>query len=151
MTVESLYTFPTSCWRPQITGPLPWAGLGWGGHTTADVRANDWRPPAPVCVSRISFGTAPITLALRSRIGKMKLRQMPRLQAGAGGMGEATWEERAVLNGRLVADTYLLSREYLKESSYKLLRLAMAQGLEGPSGKITEAMVEEVWSAALAR
>jgi DNA polymerase alpha subunit A len=78
-----------------------------------------------------------------SRIGKMKLRQMPRLQAGAGGMGEATWEERAVLNGRLVADTYLLSREYLKESSYKLLRLAMAQGLEGPSGKITEAMVEE--------
>uniref|UniRef100_A0A7S1IK49 DNA polymerase n=1 Tax=Eutreptiella gymnastica TaxID=73025 RepID=A0A7S1IK49_9EUGL len=78
-----------------------------------------------------------------SRIGKMRLRQMPRLQSGAGGTGESTWEERAVLNGRLVADTYLLAREYLKESSYKLLRLAITQGLEGPSGPVTETMVEE--------
>eukprot|EP00667_Euglena_gracilis_P000356 EG_transcript_356 len=78
-----------------------------------------------------------------SRIGKLRLRQMPRLQTGAGGTGESTWEEKAVMSGRLVADTYLLAREYLKESSYKLLSLAVSQGLEGPTGPITEDMVEE--------
>eukprot|EP00668_Euglena_longa_P015722 GGOE01019858.1.p1 GENE.GGOE01019858.1~~GGOE01019858.1.p1 ORF type:complete len:965 (+),score=277.50 GGOE01019858.1:1381-4275(+) len=78
-----------------------------------------------------------------SRIGKLRLRQMPRLQTGVGGTGESTWEEKAVMSGRLIADTYLLAREYLKESSYKLLSLAVSQSLEGPTGPVTEEMVEE--------
>ena len=35
---------------------------------------------------------------------------MPKLQSGAGGMGESTWAERNVTAGRLVVDTYLSAK-----------------------------------------
>jgi DNA polymerase alpha subunit A len=35
---------------------------------------------------------------------------MPKLQVGAGGMGETTSAERAVMAGRLVCDTYLSAK-----------------------------------------
>ena len=73
------------------------------------------------------------------RLGRMRLRTMPRLQHGVGGGSESTWEERAVLGGRLVADSYLLSKEYHKATSYKLRALALELRL--PYGPTSEADV----------
>eukprot|EP01012_Entosiphon_sulcatum_P020481 TRINITY_DN2542_c0_g1_i1.p1 TRINITY_DN2542_c0_g1~~TRINITY_DN2542_c0_g1_i1.p1 ORF type:complete len:1368 (+),score=229.60 TRINITY_DN2542_c0_g1_i1:33-4136(+) len=77
-----------------------------------------------------------------SKLGRLRLRHMPRLQSGAGGLSESTWEEKAILHGRLVADTYLLAKEYVKASSYKLLALALDQKLQGTTGAVTEDIVE---------
>eukprot|EP01060_Flectonema_neradi_P037544 TRINITY_DN7592_c0_g1_i1.p1 TRINITY_DN7592_c0_g1~~TRINITY_DN7592_c0_g1_i1.p1 ORF type:complete len:1103 (+),score=217.84 TRINITY_DN7592_c0_g1_i1:238-3309(+) len=58
-------------------------------------------------------------------LGRLRLRYMPKLQSGVGGSGDSTWEERSVLAGRLVTDTYLLSKEYYgKADNYKLRQLA---------------------------
>ncbi|KAJ1564576.1 hypothetical protein HK096_007303 [Nowakowskiella sp. JEL0078] len=47
-----------------------------------------------------------------SRIGRLTRNIWPKLQTGAGGLGETTFEERAVLSGRLVCDTYLAAKVY---------------------------------------
>jgi DNA polymerase alpha subunit A len=52
---------------------------------------------------------------------------MPKLQVGAGGAGESTWEERNVTTGRLVVDTYLSAKDLLREKNYKLSELANTQ------------------------
>eukprot|EP01062_Namystynia_karyoxenos_P007247 TRINITY_DN12545_c0_g1_i1.p1 TRINITY_DN12545_c0_g1~~TRINITY_DN12545_c0_g1_i1.p1 ORF type:complete len:1559 (+),score=590.23 TRINITY_DN12545_c0_g1_i1:109-4677(+) len=70
-----------------------------------------------------------------SLLGRLRQRHMPRLQHGAGGTGEATWEERNVVAGRLVADSYLLSREYQKAQNYKLRALAHELRIPGVLGK----------------
>ena len=58
-------------------------------------------------------------------LGRLRLKHMPRLQSGVGGSGDSTWEERSILAGRLVADTYLLSKEYYgRAENYKLRQLA---------------------------
>jgi DNA polymerase alpha subunit A len=59
-----------------------------------------------------------------SLIGRLRLRQMPKLQTGAGGTREATYQEREVCTGRLVLDTYLLAREHHRTANYKLIALA---------------------------
>ena len=51
--------------------------------------------------------------------------RFPQLQAGAGGMGESTFGERAIMSGRLVCDTYICSREFLREKQYSLLYLVI--------------------------
>eukprot|EP01063_Lacrimia_lanifica_P012738 TRINITY_DN19429_c0_g2_i1.p1 TRINITY_DN19429_c0_g2~~TRINITY_DN19429_c0_g2_i1.p1 ORF type:complete len:1489 (+),score=630.89 TRINITY_DN19429_c0_g2_i1:76-4542(+) len=63
------------------------------------------------------------------RMGRMKLRNMPKLQQGAGGGGDSTWEERSILAGRCVADSYLLAKEYCKAANYRLRNLALEQRL----------------------
>jgi hypothetical protein len=35
---------------------------------------------------------------------------MPKLQSGAGGMGDSTWQEKAVTAGRLICDSYLSAK-----------------------------------------
>ena len=69
-----------------------------------------------------------------SALGRLIQLQMPKLQSGAGGLSEATFQEREVLAGRLVADTYLLAREYYKSTNYKLSSLAGQMGLNGLLG-----------------
>ena len=58
-----------------------------------------------------------------SILGRLKLREMPKLQPGPGGLGESTHSEKEVVAGRLVCDTYLLSKEYIKASNYSLKSL----------------------------
>eukprot|EP01114_Cavostelium_apophysatum_P017174 TRINITY_DN5038_c0_g1_i2.p1 TRINITY_DN5038_c0_g1~~TRINITY_DN5038_c0_g1_i2.p1 ORF type:complete len:1439 (+),score=499.62 TRINITY_DN5038_c0_g1_i2:132-4448(+) len=62
-----------------------------------------------------------------SRLGRYKRSVMPKLQGGAGGMSDSTWEEKAVTGGRLIVDTYLSAKEFLREKSYKLTELAKTQ------------------------
>lgn len=45
-----------------------------------------------------------------SRLGRLRRSKWPKLQPGAGGMGESTFDEKAVVGGRLICDTYLASR-----------------------------------------
>lgn len=53
---------------------------------------------------------------------------MPKLQSGAGGTTESTWQEKMVTAGRLVCDTHLSSKEFLpREKNYSLADLALSQ------------------------
>lgn len=45
-----------------------------------------------------------------SLLGRLRRRNMPKLQSGAGGLGDSTWEEKQVTAGRLVCDTYLSAK-----------------------------------------
>lgn len=58
-----------------------------------------------------------------SRIGRLRRSQFPKLQAGVGGMGESTFAERQVVSGRLMCDSYLMSRDLVKAKSYSLSNL----------------------------
>ncbi|KAJ2718332.1 DNA-directed DNA polymerase alpha catalytic subunit pol1, partial [Coemansia sp. Benny D115] len=62
-----------------------------------------------------------------SKLGRLRRRQMPRLQTGAGGMGESTYGERQVVAGRVVCDTYLVSRDLVRAKSYAMGSLAMQE------------------------
>ena len=62
-----------------------------------------------------------------SKLGRLRRTQMPKLQANAGGMGQATWAEKTVTAGRLVCDTYINSKEHLRETTYTLTELARTQ------------------------
>eukprot|EP01125_Pyxidicula_operculata_P001397 TRINITY_DN11290_c0_g1_i1.p1 TRINITY_DN11290_c0_g1~~TRINITY_DN11290_c0_g1_i1.p1 ORF type:complete len:1462 (-),score=412.66 TRINITY_DN11290_c0_g1_i1:67-4452(-) len=62
-----------------------------------------------------------------SRIGRLQRSKMPVLQAGAGGAGESTQSERQAMMGRLVCDTYLSCKEFIKQKDYKLSTLAKSQ------------------------
>ncbi|RUS21275.1 DNA polymerase family B-domain-containing protein [Endogone sp. FLAS-F59071] len=62
-----------------------------------------------------------------SRIGRLKRSQWPKLQAGAGGMGDTTYSERMVMSGRLMCDTYLAAKELIRSKSYSLTQLATSQ------------------------
>ncbi|KAJ2361710.1 DNA-directed DNA polymerase alpha catalytic subunit pol1, partial [Coemansia sp. RSA 2610] len=59
-----------------------------------------------------------------SRLGRLQRTQWPRLQAGAGGMGESTYGERQIVCGRVVCDTYLASKDLVRAKSYSLTSLA---------------------------
>ena len=45
-----------------------------------------------------------------SKLGRMKRTHYPRLQPSPGGMGDSTPDERAIMSGRLICDTYLMSK-----------------------------------------
>eukprot|EP01113_Clastostelium_recurvatum_P044377 TRINITY_DN7487_c0_g1_i3.p1 TRINITY_DN7487_c0_g1~~TRINITY_DN7487_c0_g1_i3.p1 ORF type:complete len:1514 (-),score=286.83 TRINITY_DN7487_c0_g1_i3:28-4569(-) len=62
-----------------------------------------------------------------SRLGRLNRSKMPKLQTGKAGHGDSSWQERAVMAGRLVCDTYLSSKEFLREKTYKLGELAKTQ------------------------
>ncbi|CUG10093.1 DNA polymerase alpha catalytic partial, putative [Bodo saltans] len=79
-----------------------------------------------------------------SSIGRLDLRQFPKLQSGAGGTGESTYQEREIVMGRLVVDTYLLSREYYKSNNYKLIALAQQLSLHGIFGPVAENFEDSV-------
>lgn len=45
-------------------------------------------------------------------LGRLRRKIWPKLQGGAGGMGESTFAEKSILSGRLMCDTYLAAIEY---------------------------------------
>ncbi|KAI9281846.1 DNA polymerase family B-domain-containing protein [Sporodiniella umbellata] len=61
------------------------------------------------------------------RLGRLKRKNWPKLQTGAGGMGESTFQERMIMSGRLVCDTYLASKDLIRSKSYSLTNLAQSQ------------------------
>ncbi|KAG1054455.1 hypothetical protein G6F43_003533 [Rhizopus delemar] len=61
------------------------------------------------------------------RLGRLKRKNWPKLQAGAGGVGESTFQERMIMSGRLVCDTYLASKDLIRSKSYRLTDLAQSQ------------------------
>ncbi|CAG8497514.1 9446_t:CDS:10, partial [Ambispora gerdemannii] len=63
-----------------------------------------------------------------SKIGRLHRSIWPKLQSGAGGMSESTYDEKAVVSGRLICDTYLNARELkIKSKNYTLTDLASSQ------------------------
>eukprot|EP01080_Neovahlkampfia_damariscottae_P007748 gene7748-12218_t len=62
-----------------------------------------------------------------SKLGRLKRKQIPKLQNGPGGTSTSTFQEQLVLSGRLVCDTYISSKDYLRESNYSLKSLAKSQ------------------------
>eukprot|EP00818_Percolomonas_sp_WS_P008594 CAMPEP_0117450840 /NCGR_PEP_ID=MMETSP0759-20121206/8682_1 /TAXON_ID=63605 /ORGANISM="Percolomonas cosmopolitus, Strain WS" /LENGTH=1344 /DNA_ID=CAMNT_0005243387 /DNA_START=303 /DNA_END=4334 /DNA_ORIENTATION=+ len=62
-----------------------------------------------------------------SAYGRLKRSTMPKLQVGAGGTGNATFQEKQIVCGRLICDTYLAAVEYLREKSNALVHLAKSQ------------------------
>ncbi|ORX49875.1 hypothetical protein DM01DRAFT_363903 [Hesseltinella vesiculosa] len=61
------------------------------------------------------------------RLGRLKRRMWPKLQAGAGGARESTYQERMVMSGRLICDTYLAAKDLIRSKSYRLTDLARLQ------------------------
>ncbi|KAI9145154.1 DNA polymerase family B-domain-containing protein [Paraphysoderma sedebokerense] len=59
-----------------------------------------------------------------SKIGRLRRTEWPKLQSGAGGMGESTYAERSVVSGRLLCDTYLSATEFVRAKSYSLTQLS---------------------------
>ncbi|KAF9908957.1 DNA-directed DNA polymerase alpha catalytic subunit pol1 [Linnemannia zychae] len=62
-----------------------------------------------------------------SRIGRLRRTIWPKLQAGAGGMGDTTAQEKGIVSGRLMCDTYLGAKEHLRAKSYGLTNLVAMQ------------------------
>jgi DNA polymerase alpha subunit A len=52
--------------------------------------------------------------------------RFPKLNQGVGGTGDTTWQEKAVMAGRLVCDTYHSAKEFIRHKNYRLGELAKA-------------------------
>ncbi|KAI8147542.1 hypothetical protein BJV82DRAFT_654233 [Fennellomyces sp. T-0311] len=61
------------------------------------------------------------------KLGRFKRHRWPELQSGAGGAGEATYQERTFMSGRLICDTYLAAKDLIRSKSYRLTDLAQSQ------------------------
>ncbi|KAJ3026454.1 UNVERIFIED_CONTAM: DNA-directed DNA polymerase alpha catalytic subunit pol1 [Siphonaria sp. JEL0065] len=63
-----------------------------------------------------------------SKLGRLRKTKWPKLQIGAGGMGDTTFQERTVASGRILCDTFMSAKEYVtKAKSYTLTNMAMTQ------------------------
>ncbi|KAG0300532.1 DNA-directed DNA polymerase alpha catalytic subunit pol1 [Dissophora globulifera] len=62
-----------------------------------------------------------------SSIGRLRRTVWPKLQAGAGGMGDTTAQEKSIMSGRLMCDTYLGAKEHVRAKSYSLTNLVAMQ------------------------
>lgn len=64
-----------------------------------------------------------------SKLGRLQRRHIPKLQSGAGGQRDSTWEEKKISSGRLICDTYLASKDLamIRQASYSLSSLAKQQ------------------------
>ncbi|KAF7726453.1 DNA-directed DNA polymerase alpha catalytic subunit pol1 [Apophysomyces ossiformis] len=61
------------------------------------------------------------------KLGRLKRKNWPKLQAGAGGSGDSTYQERMIMSGRLVCDTYLAAKDLIRSKSYRMTDLAQSQ------------------------
>ncbi|KAJ3412036.1 DNA-directed DNA polymerase alpha catalytic subunit pol1 [Chytridiales sp. JEL 0842] len=67
-------------------------------------------------------------ITLWSKLGRLRRTKWPKLQSGAGGTGDSTFQERQVTAGRIICDTFMSSKEYImKVKSYTLTNMAMTQ------------------------
>ena len=83
-----------------------------------------------------------------SKVGRMRMKNMPKLGGGGGGFGAGNWAEWSVVAGRLMCDTYLSARELLpSQRSYGLKELARshlnANKPDGPEPSAVHAMFDE--------
>ncbi|ORZ15507.1 DNA polymerase family B-domain-containing protein [Lobosporangium transversale] len=62
-----------------------------------------------------------------SSLGRLRRIVWPKLQTGAGGMGDTTAQEKSIMAGRLMCDTYLGAKEHLRAKSYSLTNLVDVQ------------------------
>ncbi|KAI7829018.1 DNA polymerase family B-domain-containing protein [Gamsiella multidivaricata] len=62
-----------------------------------------------------------------SSIGRLRRTIWPKLQAGAGGMGDTTAQEKNIMSGRLMCDTYIGAKEHVRAKSYSLTNLVSIQ------------------------
>ncbi|KAH7045436.1 DNA polymerase family B-domain-containing protein [Linnemannia elongata] len=62
-----------------------------------------------------------------SRVGRLRRTVWPKLQTGAGGMGDTTAQEKNIVSGRLMCDTYLGAKEHVRAKSYSLTNLVAMQ------------------------
>ncbi|KAI1317643.1 DNA-directed DNA polymerase alpha catalytic subunit pol1 [Mortierella claussenii] len=62
-----------------------------------------------------------------SSIGRLRRTVWPKLQAGAGGMGDTTAQEKNIMSGRLMCDTYIGAKEHVRAKSYSLTNLVAMQ------------------------
>jgi DNA polymerase alpha subunit A len=62
-----------------------------------------------------------------SLLGRLRRTKIPLLQTGAGGMSDSTWAEKSIMAGRLMLDTYTMSKELLRERNYSLQELSKTQ------------------------
>lgn len=67
-----------------------------------------------------------------SAFGRIKREKAPRLQSGIAGHAESTWEEKQIVSGRLIVDTWISSKEFLRDNKGNSLKaLALSQfGIE---------------------
>ena len=67
-------------------------------------------------------------IAQWSKVGRMRIKTMPRLSGTNSAFSGGNWAEWSVIAGRLMCDTYLSARELLpSQRSYSLRELARAQ------------------------
>ena len=63
-----------------------------------------------------------------SKVGRMRVKTMPRLSTGNSAFSGSLWAEWSAVSGRLMCDTFLSSRELLSsQRSYGLKELARTQ------------------------
>ncbi|KAF9116488.1 DNA polymerase alpha catalytic subunit [Mortierella sp. AM989] len=62
-----------------------------------------------------------------SRLGRLRRTVWPKLQSGAGGMGDTTAQEKNIMSGRLMCDTYIGAKEHVRAKSYSLTNLVALQ------------------------
>ncbi|KAG0181293.1 DNA-directed DNA polymerase alpha catalytic subunit pol1, partial [Apophysomyces sp. BC1021] len=61
------------------------------------------------------------------KIGRLKRKGWPRLQSGSGGIPSIAAQQKKVLTGRIICDTYLASRDLVRAKSYQLTDLARSE------------------------
>jgi DNA polymerase alpha subunit A len=71
--------------------------------------------------------TRSLSLNMLSNIPCLSICSWPKLQAGAGGSGESTFQERMIMSGRLICDTYLAAKDLIRSKSYRMTELAQSQ------------------------
>ncbi|KAL7750259.1 DNA-directed DNA polymerase alpha catalytic subunit pol1 [Sorochytrium milnesiophthora] len=59
-----------------------------------------------------------------SKLGRLRRQQWPKLQSGPGGTDDAKFSARSVASGRLLCDTYLAAREFVRAKNYSLSNLS---------------------------
>ncbi|ELR17510.1 DNA polymerase (pol2), putative [Acanthamoeba castellanii str. Neff] len=62
-----------------------------------------------------------------SKLGRLRRSRFPKMNQGVGGTGDTTWQEKAVMAGRLVCDTYHSAKEFVRHKNYRLGELAKVQ------------------------
>lgn len=62
-----------------------------------------------------------------SKLGRLRRKRWPKMQPGAGGMGESTYDEKQIVSGRLFCDTYLVAKDFIKSKNYSMQELATSQ------------------------
>ena len=77
-----------------------------------------------------------------SKLGRLRRNKWPKMQSGAGGMGESTYQEKQIASGRILCDTYLAAKDLIKSKNYSLTELASSQlnfnRVEIESDKLTD-------------